>query len=70
MSKVGVAAMDTLVWQAFASVIVPGERYPFFLSSSLSVTLSLFVLTLCLVFYPFPVSFLSVPFCFYLSLFL
>jgi len=24
MSKVGVAAMDTLVWQAFASVIVPG----------------------------------------------
>jgi len=24
MSQVGVAAMDTLVWQAFASVIVPG----------------------------------------------
>jgi hypothetical protein len=25
-SAVGVAAVDTLVWQAFASVIVPGER--------------------------------------------
>ena len=28
MSKVGVAAMDTLVWQAFASVIVPGTGSP------------------------------------------
>ena len=25
MKNVGIAAMDTLVWQAFASVIVPGE---------------------------------------------
>ena len=27
MTKVGVAAFDTLVWQALASVIIPGSSY-------------------------------------------
>ena len=27
-SKVAIAAVDTLLWQALASVIVPGENFP------------------------------------------